>query len=138
MSGEKSGGCLCGAVRYVARGEPVFSCLCHCKNCQKQAGTAWSMVIGFPLDAVEISGEVKTYVDQGESGHAVNRQFCPNCGSPVFTRADGSPGLLFIKAGTLDDTSTFKPTAEFYVKSRQAWLDPDKAEDRPTFLTMTN
>jgi hypothetical protein len=32
------------------------------------------------------------------------------------------PGLAFIKAGTLDDTSWLKPTTEVYCSSAQAWV----------------
>ena len=139
MDEERKGGCLCGAVRYVATGAPLVQCLCHCRNCQKQAGTAWSMVIGFARDAVTISGSVTTYVDHGDSGNLVRRQFCGTCGSPVFTRADGHPELLFIKAGTLDDPSTFRPDAQYYAKSRQGWLGDDgNLPPIATFATMTN
>lgn len=135
----QSGGCLCGAVRYTAHGAPLLQCLCHCRNCQKQAGTAWSMVLGFPKDAVETSGEVTTYCDRGDSGEAVRRQFCGTCGSPVFTRADGAPEILFIKAGTLDDPGGFAPQVQYYTRSRQAWLDTHGC--LPTiagFATMTD
>src|SRR3974390_745785 len=39
---EMRGGCLCGQIRYSANAEPVLLAVCHCKNCQKQAGTAFS------------------------------------------------------------------------------------------------
>ena len=50
MTGEtKTGGCLCGAVRYSFTGEPLMQAVCHCKNCQRQAGSGWSMLIALPL-----------------------------------------------------------------------------------------
>ena len=39
------GGCLCGKVRYSADAEPTFVGICHCKNCQKGTGTAFSVVV---------------------------------------------------------------------------------------------
>ncbi|WP_353226963.1 GFA family protein [Novosphingobium sp.] len=123
MSDTRTGGCLCGAVRYTVNGAPLMSGVCHCKNCQRQAGSAWSMLIGVMTDALSISGEPKTYIDQGDSGAAVHRQFCATCGSPLFSLPEAMPGMVFIKAGTLDDTADFAPTAQYYLKSKQAWVD---------------
>jgi len=116
-----TGGCLCGQIRYTLNAEPQICVTCHCKNCQRQAGTALSIIVGVPEDAVEITGEVKTYNDTGDSGAIVRRQFCGNCGSPVFTRLE-QPGLMFIKAGSLDDTSQLKPAFHCYTKSKQDWV----------------
>ena len=41
------GGCLCGQVRYTCDADPLFQAVCHCKNCQKQAGTAFSVIVAF-------------------------------------------------------------------------------------------
>ena len=79
------GGCLCGQVRYSADTEPAFVGVCHCKNCQKQGGTAFSVVVGVAKSALSIQGRIKTYHDTGDSGQPVLRNFCPECGSPVTT-----------------------------------------------------
>jgi len=50
------GGCLCGKVRYSADAEPIFVGVCHCKNCQKQAGTAFSVIFGIPKPALSLQG----------------------------------------------------------------------------------
>jgi hypothetical protein len=110
-------------VRYTLTAEPLLCVTCHCKNCQRQAGSALSVIIGVPEDAVEIEGEVKTYNDTGDSGATVRRQFCDTCGSPVFTRVEQPAGMMFIKAGTLDDTSSLKPAFHCYTKSKQDWVD---------------
>ena len=122
-TGAKTGKCLCGAVRYSFTGEPLMQALCHCKNCQRQAGSGWSMLIALPRDAVSIAGELRTYVDHSETGNEVHRQFCPTCGSPVFTRVPAQPDILFIKAGSLDDTSGFEPEVQFWTASKQDWVE---------------
>ncbi|QFT78793.1 GFA family protein [Erythrobacter sp. THAF29] len=119
----QTGGCLCGKVRYTLDADPIVCVTCHCKNCQKQAGSALSIIIGVPENALEVEGQVKTYNDKGDSGATVYRQFCDTCGSPVFTRLDDSKGLMFIKAGTLDDTSGLQPQFHCYTKSKQNWFD---------------
>jgi hypothetical protein len=116
------GGCLCGKVRYAAEADPVFTAVCHCKNCQKQAGTSSSVVVAIPASAFSVTGPMKTFEDTGDSGKPVHRNFCPDCGSPITSVVDAMPGLTFIKAGTLDDPSWLKPTMEVYCDSAQPWI----------------
>ena len=61
------GGCLCGKVRYAAEADPVFTAVCHCKNCQKQAGTSFSVVVAIPASALSMTGSLKTFEDVGDS-----------------------------------------------------------------------
>jgi hypothetical protein len=128
-----TGGCLCGSVRYACESDPLMCVTCHCKNCQKQAGSSLSVIVMVPETAVSHEGELTTYNDTGDSGATVRRQFCPACGSPVFTRVDSPPGMMFIKAGTLDDTSILKPQFHCYAKSKQDWVD---LGDIPAFETV--
>ena len=128
-----TGGCLCGAVRYELSTDPMMCVACHCKNCQRQAGSILSVIIGVPKGSVETTGELKTYNDTGDSGSTVKRQFCPECGSPVFSIVAHPPGMMFVKAGTLDDTSGLNPSFHCYTKSKQAWVD---VSDRPSFETV--
>ena len=116
------GGCLCGKVRYSADAEPVFVGVCHCKNCQKQAGTAFSIVVAIPKPALSMQGALKTFNDRGDSGKAVYRRFCPECGSPILSEVEAMPDLAIIKAGTLDDTAGLEPKMEIYCDSAQPWV----------------
>lgn len=114
------GGCLCGQVRFKSDAEPVFQAVCHCKNCQKQAGSAFSVVIGVPAPAFELSGETATYDDTGDSGDKVERVFCPRCGSPILSRTAAMPMLAMLKAGALDDTSWVQPSVHVWAESAMA------------------
>lgn len=127
---QVEGGCLCGAVRYTIAWPPAFAATCSCRNCQKQAASALSVLVGVPREALRLTGELKTYNDTADSGNAVYRQFCPTCGSPVLTDTPQAQkdGMIFIKAGTLDDTSVLQPAVHFWVDSAQPWMRyPDDA-----------
>ena len=115
------GGCLCGKIRYTGTTDPVMTAICHCKNCQKQAGTAFSVIVAVPKTTLTISGPLKTYNETGSSGKPVHRNFCPECGSPITTDVEVMPDLVFIKAGTLDDTSWLQPSLEIWCRSAQSW-----------------
>ncbi|MFZ1742978.1 MAG: GFA family protein [Pontixanthobacter sp.] len=123
MTKTITGGCLCGEIQYEIDGDPVMQIACHCTHCQRQAGSAFSTIVGAVEPALKVSGEPKTYQDSGESGHAVWRQFCGSCGSPLFSKVETVPGLIFIKAGTLHDPSAFPPLAHIWTKSKQDWVE---------------
>lgn len=121
---KRHGGCLCGQVRYEADWPPAAVVTCHCKNCQKQAGSALSVVAVFPRDALRVRGTLKSFHDTAASGRPVERKFCPDCGSPVITdnpTAEGQ-GIIFLKAGTLDETADLAPTVHYWTKSAQRWF----------------
>jgi hypothetical protein len=105
-----------------AEAEPIFVGVCHCKDCQKQAGTAFSVVVAVPATTLSVEGELKTYEGRGDSGQPVWRRFCPGCGSPIVSEGAALPGMIIIKAGTLDDTSWLQPTMEVYCDSKQPWI----------------
>jgi hypothetical protein len=124
MPDRREGGCLCGAVRYEVDWPPLGQVTCSCRNCQKQAGSALSVVLVFAREAVRVTGELKTYLDRGASGQTIYRRFCPDCGSPVLTdtpRAEAK-GWIFVKGGTLDDPSDLAPTAHYWIGSAQGWM----------------
>ena len=118
------GSCLCGAVRYTVSAAPVAAMACHCTHCQKQTGSAFSTIAGVPESGFALEGEAATYVDHGDSGNKVERSFCPQCGSPLFTHAEAAPGVVWIKTGTLDTPDAYAPQMHIWCKSKQSWLEP--------------
>ncbi len=120
----RHGGCLCGAVRYRVQWPPLLVATCHCGNCQKQAGSALSVIAFLKREQLEVTGELSTYTDTADSGEPVYRKFCGKCGSPVITETPAATlqGNIFIKAGTLDDCSGLVPTLHFWTKSAQEWF----------------
>ena len=117
-----AGGCLCGKVRYSADAEPAFTGVCHCRNCQKQTGSAFAIVIGVPQPAVSVQGTLSTFNDKADSGKTLFRRFCPSCGSSVLSEAEALPGMVMLEAGTLDDPSWVKPGMQIYCDSAQPWV----------------
>ena len=110
-----TGSCMCGLVSYTMSAEPLLSAICHCRDCQKQTGTSFSLVLGIPRDSFKITGDLSTYETIGMSGSKVMRKFCGNCGSPMYSDADAFEGLLFVKSGTLDDPRDWFQLWKFFV-----------------------
>lgn len=122
MSGTKSGGCLCGNIRYEIAWPPAGVMACHCTHCQKQSGSALSTIAMVPRDAVTVTGVLKTFEDKGDSGGTVFRKFCGECGSPIISDIPGFPAMLFIKTGTLDDPADAIPATHLWTASAQPWF----------------
>jgi hypothetical protein len=117
-AGVRTGGCLCGAVRYSVRGEPVYVGLCHCADCRKESGSAFSVYAQWPVEAFELSGEISSYDRRG---------FCARCGSRLLDLTSVDPGdaLIEIRLGSLDEAPfELKPEAEIWVKRRESWILP--------------
>ena len=116
-----TGGCLCGAIRYEAQGEPLFTVHCHCRDCQRASGTGHVPVMGMPKSLFRVIGETKSYAVTGGSGLRAIRHFCPVCGSLLFGTAEAAPHAVTIYVGSLDDLSVFKPQLVQFTRNRPAW-----------------
>jgi hypothetical protein len=122
MPAIRTGGCLCGAVRYESTGDPVFSLQCHCRDCQRQTGSAYIAAMRVPAAGFRITkGAAKQYVSTSDGGNRVTRAFCGDCGSPIYIQVSTRPDLVGLRVGTLDDPSEFHPEADIFVKSAQPW-----------------
>ncbi|HEY3481528.1 MAG TPA: GFA family protein [Streptomyces sp.] len=133
MSGieTRTGHCLCGAVGYRFDGEPEAVVLCHCDDCQRHTGSAFSVNVLVARDAVEIGGTPKSYQTKGtENGELRDRLFCGDCGTPILTILHERPELIIVKGGTLDDRSGLEPAAEVWSRRAQDWLTPDPVRPR--------
>lgn len=132
MSVKYSGQCLCGEISYSVDVEPVFTGNCHCKDCQRASGSAFIPAMIFPEENVVVTGEPKFFESKADSGSMHRRGFCPNCGSQLFGKFNTMPGFLGIKAGTLNDSSTYVPKLDFYVSSAAPWdfMNPELPKNK--------
>jgi hypothetical protein len=119
-----TGGCLCGAVRYSCTARPLTAAVCHCDDCQRASGSAFSVNVVVKRSGLTLTGDSPSvYVTAAEeSGDRRERFFCASCGSPVYTVAAELPDLAVLKAGTLDDRAWLDPDMEFFADSAQPWF----------------
>jgi hypothetical protein len=118
-----TGRCLCGSVTYSADADPVAQAVCHCTDCQRQTGNPFSVLVAVPRDAFEVQGStLASYTTIGEDhGGETERKFCSACGAPIFSFAAVMPEMVFLKAGSLDDSSWLEPAIEAWTSSAQPW-----------------
>jgi hypothetical protein len=106
----------------------------QCVDCRKSSGTGHCNHVVSPEEAFNVTGEVGFYDAPADSGKTVSRGFCPTCGSPVYSRISGMPGLVFPRASSLDNLEVFKPKMVVYSSRAASWdhVDPDL----PSFAEM--
>ena len=121
-----TGRCACGQVQYEVTGEPIRMVNCHCRDCQRASGSAYAPLLAFEQHSMKLTGQLRYYGVTSERGTRLDRGFCPTCGSPMTVRPEVRPNLLYVQAGSLDDPSLHKPTAQIWVRSAPPWdhLDP--------------
>jgi hypothetical protein len=123
MAESHEGGCLCGAVRYRAVGEPAVAGVCHCTYCKRRTGSAFGVGAYFAEAAVEITGVLKTYEYRSdESNRWLKTEFCPNCGTTVTWSGEALPGVPGIAAGTFGDPNWIKPAIHAWTRSALHWV----------------
>jgi hypothetical protein len=122
-----SGGCLCGAVRYEAQGEPLYAGHCYCADCRKASGSGFVPFMGFASNAVRFSGRTRMFTSKAANGGDAVRNSCPVCGGLVFGGEVDKDDSHTIYAGSLDDPSSFRPTIAIFTRDRPIWaaIPPD-------------
>jgi hypothetical protein len=116
-----TGGCLCGALRYEARGEPLYMGHCYCADCRKASGSGFIPFMAFAADVLTFSAPTRTFVCRSARGSDAVRNSCPVCASLVFGGPVGETDSHTIYAGSLDDPSVFHPKVAIFVKGRPDW-----------------
>ena len=120
MGAVREGGCLCGAVRFKAEGEPVNVRICHCRTCQKAMGSPFYARALFEPCALTIEGETAFY----PSSATLERVFCKACGTRLFSRRTNGTAVG-VALATFDDRNAFAPTEHIWVSEKIAWVRID-------------
>jgi hypothetical protein len=116
------GGCYCGAVRYKVEGDPVFKGQCHCRECQYISGGAPNMTMGMPEAGFAYTKGSPKAFRRSDLETPVTREFCPDCGTHLLSKAPGLPGVVLLKVGTFDDPSLFGgPMVAIYTVDKQSF-----------------
>lgn len=114
------GGCYCGAVRYLAEGEPMMKAQCHCRECQYITGGSPNVFIAMPIPGFAYTKGTPKQFTRSDLERAATREFCPECGAHVVTRSPGFPAVI-LKVGSLDDPSVFRPDMAIFTVDKQAF-----------------
>ena len=115
------GGCVCGGVRYSLNAAPLLAFACHCHDCQKRSGSAFSFPVIARTADLTVTGEVEIERLATRSGREIDHTLCSRCRCRVMSRAVATPDYLSLRAGTLDDASWVVPIVQTWVESAIPW-----------------
>ncbi|MDB5442299.1 MAG: hypothetical protein JWP73_675 [Phenylobacterium sp.] len=129
---ELTGGCACGAVRYRLTSGPMFVNCCHCRDCQRQVGSAFVINAIIETDRIELqSGQIAPTRMPTDSGRPHDVYRCTACGTTLWSDYGARPAIRFVRATTLDDRGALAPDAHIFTRSKLAWVQIP--EDQPAF-----
>ena len=123
------GECLCGAVQYEILNDVLYAGFCHCSECRRFSGSAFSAFAGVTSESLHITNglaQIKYYKKSEDSQLA----FCSECGSSLFSFKPKT-GMYHIRMGTLNDAPSLYPQAHVYVGSKAKWDSMN--DDLPKF-----
>lgn len=107
---RRSGGCLCGGVRYEIGGEMRPVVYCHCSQCRRTSGHFVAASACAAEDLVMLEASTLRWY---ESSPQAERGFCARCGGNLFWRPRRG-GHVSIMAGTLDTPTRLQASAHIY------------------------
>jgi len=111
---SRTGGCLCGAVRYEVLGPLRDVLLCHCEECRRWHGHLSASTAADKHDLVITEGRGLRWIDSPRSDARARRGFCGECGSSLFWDPPGRQ-TVSIAAGTLDSGAGLRVVSHWYV-----------------------
>ena len=120
---DREGGCACGKVRYRLTAPPLIVHCCHCRDCQRQTGSAFVLNALIETDRIAVlfgaPEPVQIPTDSGRP-HEIFR--CPKCQTAVWSDYGRRRVLRFVRVGTLDDPSALAPDVHIYARSKLPWI----------------
>jgi hypothetical protein len=122
-----SGGCACGAIRFICASAPVAMLNCHCKDCQRSSGAPFASGVVVLSADLSVTGALATHSVRGGSGQPTMRSFCSTCGTPLFTRGESNPAFTSVRFPALDESAEFRPALDIWTSSAQPWTCFDSA-----------
>lgn len=123
MTNTRTASCRCGQLTAICTGEPVRVSVCHCLDCQKRTGSAFSAQARWPADQVAIEGESSTWDHLADSGNRITHHFCRECGSTVHYSIEGKfDGLIAIPVGAFADPTFPAPKFSVWEERKHQWV----------------
>ena len=132
-----AGACGCGQLTYQMKSAPMLVHCCHCKECQKQTGSAYVLNALIEADRVDMQGNTteQTLPTPSGKGQIITR--CADCGTAVFSSYMVRLGKIrYVRVGTLNDPSECPPDVQIFTSSKQAWVP--LSDEIPSFEEFYN
>lgn len=122
MENKITGSCHCGSVQFELKGNPKLTVNCHCDECKKRNGSAFSTYMAVSDgDFVLTKGELS--LKKYEIKSVGIKYFCSECGSPIYNNNYRFPGLYMLFYGAFKQPENYKPSYNVFCESKHNWVD---------------
>lgn len=119
------GRCACGGVRYRLTDRPFAVHCCHCRDCQRETGSAFVIngLVETPhVDVIE--GRPEAVLTPSASGKGQTIVRCPTCHVALWSHYGGmGDKAAFVRVGTLEDPDACPPQVHIFTRSKQPWFE---------------
>lgn len=119
------GRCACGGVRYRLTDRPFAVHCCHCRDCQRETGSAFVIngLVETPhIEVVE--GRPEAVLTPSASGKGQTIVRCPTCHVALWSHYGGmGDKAAFVRVGTLEDPDACPPQVHIFTRSKQPWFE---------------
>ncbi|MBM84869.1 MAG: aldehyde-activating protein [Rhodospirillaceae bacterium] len=116
------GSCLCGAIEVTCDSVPSEIIACHCTSCQAATGgVATYSIVMTETDCRITKGSPKKFEEKADSGNNLERFFCGDCGSPIYSATPAFPGHMILKAGLFQKLGGLNIVTNIYTGSAPEW-----------------
>ena len=117
-----SGSCHCGLIGFEIKNNPKITVNCHCDDCKKRNGSAFSTYAGVAESDLVFS-EGENYLKKYKVENSGEKYFCSECGSQIYNKNYRIPGLFLVFYGALSHPSNFTPAFNVFCSSKFSWVD---------------
>jgi hypothetical protein len=117
------GACHCGNLRYEAEIDPQTVGVCHCTDCQRLTGSAFSVYVPVPRERFRLTGAPRIYVKTAESGRRRAQAFCPRCGTRIYASAAEDAQVFNLRLGTIEERAELAPKVQIWCRSALPWVN---------------
>jgi hypothetical protein len=114
----RTGGCLCGAVRFSVALETAHFSVCHCATCRRWGGGP--MLAVDVKDAVTWQGEEN--IARYRSSEWAERCYCVRCGTNLFYFLIPE-GSVTLNLGLFDDQDAFTMEDQIFIDEKPSGYD---------------
>ena len=116
------GSCQCGNIRYQITGDPLVAIACHCNDCRKLSGSAFSTVLVVIAKDLTVEGTLNLWERATDTGRRSHAYFCPDCGNRIYHQDPNKPHIIRIRSGSLDQPEIPEPLIHVFAERTQSWL----------------
>jgi hypothetical protein len=115
---EINASCACGQVQFKSKDDPVIQLCCHCTDCQDALNREYAAIAFFKTKSSDVSGPIDQSNYSAESGNSTVREFCSECGTVMFDKSEGFPGLIGVMTQQINAPFEENPSCHVWVRSK--------------------